>query len=427
MKRTWIGVMAMVSVVLAVAAAGVGADWPCYLGPDQSSSSAETGLMRAWPEGGPKVLWQAAMGEGFAGPIVSGGEVFILDRGGPEGKEQDSFRCLSLADGTPKWTVAYDAPGKVSFNGSRAAGAADDKYVFTIGLMGHLTCFDRQAKSIVWQKNILKEYGAALPGWGVGLSPLLYGQTVIVAAMGDKAGLVALNKADGKEVWASEPIGKMQYVSPTLAKIAGVDQVLMIGGREDRQGPSPVVGVSPADGKILWKYMEWKCGIPIPPPASLGEGRVFVTGAYGAESVLLDISHLEAGGYAVKELFKTKECGAQIHRPIFYKDHLYVNSNDNKRSPGLMCLDLTGKVLWKTGRDPFFDRGGMLLADGLLYMVDASNGTLYLIEPDPAGLKVLASAKLLETKDAWSPLALADGKLLIRDQKSLKCLTVKGP
>lgn len=425
MKRTWMGVTAA-AVMMAVAAAGMAGDWPCYLGPDQTSASAETGLLRSWPAEGPKLVWKAAMGAGFAGPIVAGGEVFILDRGGEEGKEQDILRCLSLADGAEKWKAAYDAPGKVSFNGSRTAGAADEKYVFTIGLMGHLSCFDRQGKGLGWQKNILKEYDGAMPGWGVGQSPVLYGGSVIVAALGRKAGVVAFNKADGKELWKSEPIGTMQYVSPTLAKIGGVDQVLIIAGPAERGGQAIVAGVSAADGKVLWKYTGWKCGIPIAPPAHLGEGRVFVTGGYGAESVLLQVAKGDAGAFAVTETFRTKECGAQIHRPLFYKDHLYANSNDNKRSDGLLCMDLTGKVLWKTGRDPYFERGGMLLADGLIFMVDSSQRSLYLIEPDPAGFKVLSSAKVLDTKEAWCPLALSEGKLLIRDQATLKCLDVKG-
>ncbi|MCY2924970.1 MAG: PQQ-binding-like beta-propeller repeat protein, partial [Planctomycetota bacterium] len=351
MKRTWIGVTA-VSVMLAAAVAVAG-DWPCYLGPDQTSSSAETGLMRTWPAGGPKVVWQAPMGDGFAGPIVSGGEVFILDRGGPEGKEQDIFRCLSLADGAEKWKVAYDAPGKVSFNGSRSAGVADEKYVFTVGLMGHLSCFDRQSKSLVWQKNILKEYGGVLPNWGVSQSPVVYGQSVIVAALGSKAGLVAFNKADGKELWAGAPMGKMEYVSPILTKIAGVDQVLVISG-----GGKIVAGASPADGKTLWTYTGWECKFSITPPACLGEGRVFITGGYGAGSVLLQVAKLDTGAFAVTEIFRTKECGAQIHRPLFYKDYLYVNNNEGKRAGGLLCMDLKGKVQWQTRRDPFFEHGG---------------------------------------------------------------------
>ncbi|MCY2930112.1 MAG: PQQ-binding-like beta-propeller repeat protein [Planctomycetota bacterium] len=420
MKRTWLGVTVSASVMLA-AAVGVAGDWPCYLGPDQTSASAETGLLRSWPAEGPKVLWTTPVGAGFAAPVVSGGEVFILDRGGPEGKVQDIFRCLGLADGKEKWHVAYDAPGKVSFNGSRTAGAADEKYVFTVGLMGHLSCFDRQEKKLVWQKNILKEYGGAMPNWGVSQSPVLYGASVIVGALGSKAGLVAFNKADGKEAWAGEPMGKMEYVSPILTTIAGVDQVLVVGG-----GGKTVAGVSPTDGKTLWTYTGWGCKIPIAPPACLGEGRVLLTGGYGAGSAMLQVSKGQAGGFTVTESFRTKACGAQIHRPLFYKDHLYVNGNDNRQSDGLLCMDLTGKVLWKTGRDPFFERGGMLLADGLIFMVDSSQRSLYLIEPDPAGFKVLSSVKILDTEEAWSPLALSEGKLLIRDKASLKCLDVKG-
>jgi outer membrane protein assembly factor BamB len=88
-------------------------------------------------------------------------------------------------------------------------------------------------------------------------------------------------------------------------------------------------------------------------------------------------------------------------------------------------MDLDGKVKWKTGRSPVFDKGGYILADGLILSVDGREGILYLIEPDPAGYKELAKAKLLDTEECWGPLALADGKLLIRDQKQMRCVVVK--
>jgi outer membrane protein assembly factor BamB len=86
---------------------------------------------------------------------------------------------------------------------------------------------------------------------------------------------------------------------------------------------------------------------------------------------------------------------------------------------------MDGRVRWKTGEDPLFDKGGAVLADGLLLATDG-NTKLYLIEPDPSGFKPLASADLLEPGQNWAPLALADGKLLIRDQKHLKCVAVAG-
>ena len=86
-------------------------------------------------------------------------------------------------------------------------------------------------------------------------------------------------------------------------------------------------------------------------------------------------------------------------------------------------MTIDGQVKWKTGDEPAFDKGGAILVDGLLLATDG-NKLLYLIEPDPSGFKPLAKAELLESGQNWAPLALADGKLLIRDHKNLKCVAV---
>ena len=87
-------------------------------------------------------------------------------------------------------------------------------------------------------------------------------------------------------------------------------------------------------------------------------------------------------------------------------------------------MDLNGNIKWKTGKKPFFDKGGMILVDDMIISSDGEK-MLYLIGPDPAEFKVLAQAKLLDTKQSWGPLALSDGKLIIRDQKQMKCVVVK--
>ncbi len=87
---------------------------------------------------------------------------------------------------------------------------------------------------------------------------------------------------------------------------------------------------------------------------------------------------------------------------------------------------MDGQIKWKTGDEPPFNKGGSVLADGLLLSVDGDK-KLYLIEPDPSGFKPLASAELLASGENWAPIALVDGKLLIRDQKNLKCVMVARP
>ena len=136
------------------------------------------------------------------------------------------------------------------------------------------------------------------------------------------------------------------------------------------------------------------------------------------------------GKFTVKEMFKTADCGSQIQQPLFYKDYLYINSNSNEREDGMMCMSLDGAIKWKTKDSWFtttFERGPLMLADGLIYNLDGKKGVLYLLDPSPAEFKKIAELKVLGGKEIWSPMALSQGKLLVRSQSEMKCLDVKTP
>ncbi|MHC4541118.1 MAG: hypothetical protein ACYS74_15270, partial [Planctomycetota bacterium] len=151
----------------------------------------------------------------------------------------------------------------------------------------------------------------------------------------------------------------------------------------------------------------------------IGDGRLFVTGGYKAGSAMIKIE--KAGdSVAVTEVYKTDDFGTHVHPAILYKGHLYGHCTTNSRRSGMVCM-----VKWKTGSSPLFDKGGFVLADGLIFSVDGKEGILYLIEPSPAGFKPLASVKMLNTRECWGPLTLVDGKLLIRDQEQMKCILVR--
>ena len=136
---------------------------------------------------------------------------------------------------------------------------------------------------------------------------------------------------------------------------------------------------------------------------------------------MIQVAKKADGTYEVTELLKNPDFGSHTQPPILNKDHFYAQFTTNERRDGLVSM--SGQVKWKTGQSPAFVRGGMILVDGLLLATDGSK-MLYLIEPDLAGFKMLAGAELLESGTNWAPLALADGKLLIRDQKNVKCLAV---
>ena len=413
---------------------GARADWPQYLGPSRNATSQETGIARSWPAGGPKVLWTVPLGPGFGGAAISDGEVYVLDR---IGNQKDSLRCFDLLTGKELWSCEYDAPGRIDHDGSRAVPAIDGDCVYTCGPFGDVYCFDKTTHKPVWNKNVWKDFSSdKAPMWGICQNPLIYGDTVILASQTAKAGVVAYSKTAGEVKWASPALPDIVgYVTPTLVKIAGDDQLVMItacskeaspdGSGNDPRNPGTVLGMDLKTGKTLWAYKNWHCRIPIPNVTDIGDGRLFVTGGYDAGSAMIKVEKKD-GQFAVTELYKTGDFGTHAHPPILYKGHLYGYCTTNTRRDGMVCMDLDGNVKWKTERSPVvFDKGGMLLADGLILSVDGPAGILNLVEPDPAGFKRLADAKLLATKECWAPLALTDGKLVIRDQGQMKCVVVK--
>ena len=184
-----------------------------------------------------------------------------------------------------------------------------------------------------------------------------------------------------------------------------------------------VCGFNPKNGNLLWSYGGWKCKTPVPNVTEVGNSQLFVTAGYLSGGALIQINR-KGNSWEATEIMFSKEFGTHVHPPIFYKRYLYSQCTNNQVRNGFMCMDLKGNIKWKTGRNPNFDKGGFILADDMIISSDGAR-MLYLIEPNPSEFKVLAKAELLDTKQAWAPLALSDGKLLIRDQKQMKCVVVR--
>ncbi len=421
----------------------VRADWPQYLGPDRNGISPEKGLAKSWPKKGPKVLWTQPVGKGFAGAAIRDGKVYVLDR---VDSQKDVLRCYDLAKGDELWSFSNDDPGEFSFNGSRTAPTVEDENIYCVGAMGSVYCIGRSSHKPVWKRDFKKDFDAEKPMWGFTQSPLIYKNLVIVAPQVKKAGAVAYDKATGKIVWKTPRLcSDPGYSSPVLTTIDGVDQIVLTtplkepeeeededeGEDPDEEDEGPpfegggLYGIDAKTGEILWNYKGVTCKITIPPVTFIGDGRMFVTGGYGAGSAMIKVAR-KGGKFQVTELFKTDEYDAQIHPALLYENHLYMNANGNSRREGLMCLTLDGKVLWKTRKKPSFGRGGLIMADGVIYIVEGDKRHLYMVKATPEKYTELGMAKkLLKGKEMWAPLALADGKLVIRDQKQLKCLNVK--
>jgi outer membrane protein assembly factor BamB len=401
------------------------ADWPQYLGPQRDGTSVEKGILRTWPKEGPKVLWTVPVKMGYGGPAVIDGKVYLLDR---DEKVGDSLRCFDFSSGAELWNFGYDAAASLPHGGSRTTPTVDGDRIYTCGPMGHLYCVNINSHKPVWNKNIWTDFGGGqLPRWGVTQNPLVYGDLLIVAPQTSQAGVVAYDKMTGELKWTSPAqSGNVGYVSPSIVKIGGENHLVMITatqGRGRSASGGTVYGMDPQSGKVLWTYGNWQCGIPVPDAVDAGEDRILITGGYSAGAAMIKVQKKANGDYEVKELFKNIDFGSHTLPPILFEDHFYAQYTINERSDGFVCMTMDGEVKWKTGENPLFNKGGAVLADGLILAVDGST-MLYLIDPDPSGFKPLASVELLEAGENWAPIALSGGKLLIRDQKHLKCLQV---
>jgi len=436
----------LVAVVLMVAAgSSLAADWPQYLGPARNSTSPEKGLLRSWPEKGPEVLWTVAVGIGYGGPVVKDGKVYLLDR---DDKVGDNLRCLDLTNGNGLWNFAYDAPGRVMFPGSRSVPIVDGHHVYSCGPYGDLYCMDTNTHKPVWNKNVWKDFGGdRIPIWAITQCPLIYGDLLVLASQAPDAGVVAYDKLTGDVRWKTPNLGNESYASPSVVKIDGEDHVVMvisstnpIGHRELPQTLGNVVGIEPLTGKILWEYDKWRCHISVPSAVDAGENRVLVVGGYELGATMIKVEKKTDGSYGTTELFTSEEFGDQTKPPILHNDHFYAQYGTNSRRDGLVCMSMDGQIKWSTRRSPDFNKGSMILVDGLILATDGRK-TLHLIEPDPSGFKALASAEVLGeggtgsgsdplasrvggSTQNWAPLALSDGKLLIRDQTRMKCVQV---
>ncbi|KPK87291.1 MAG: hypothetical protein AMS27_03070 [Bacteroides sp. SM23_62_1] len=420
-------------------------DWPQYLGPNRNSTSDQKGLLRSWPENGPEVLWTVDVGIGFGGPVVEDGKVYLLDR---DDKVGDNMRCFDLSSGKELWNFAYEAPGSVMFPGSRSVPAVDGNYVYSCGHNGDLYCIDINTHIPIWNKNVWTDFGGdELPIWAITQCPLIYGDLLIILSQAPEAGVVAYDKLTGNVVWKTPNLVNESYASPSVIKIDGEDHIVMvisstnpIGHRELPQTPGNIVGIEPLTGKILWEYKEWICHISVPSAVDAGDNKVLVVGGYEHGAVMIKVEKQADGSYGTTELFKTIEFGDHTKPPLLIDGYFYAQYGTNNRRDGLTCMSMDGQIMWKTKRDPDFNKGSMILADGLILATDGAR-TLYLIEPDPSGFKPLVSAEVLGeggtgsendpvasrvggATQNWAPLALADGKLLIRDQTRLKCVRI---
>jgi outer membrane protein assembly factor BamB len=402
------------SVLLLVGAlAAAGADWPQFLGPARNGTAPDKGLLDSWQRQGPPAVWQKEVGEGYSGPVVQGGRLILFHRVGNE----EIVACLDAATGKEIWQhkapTNYDDPlGKG--NGPRSTPAIAGGNVYTLSPGGLLLCLRLEDGKKVWQRPLLEEYTVPPSFFGVGTSPLVEGNLVLVNVGARDAGIVAFDKDTGKEVWKATGQGA-SYASPVAATIDGVRHALFF----TREG---LVSVDPASGAVRFSK-RWRARINASVNAAspvVFDGHVFLSACYNTGAILLRIRK-----DGVDEVWSNDDSlSCHFNTPVYLEGQLYgFHGRQDLPDEGgqLRCIEArTGKVQW-TAQDRGV--GSLILADGRLIVLREA-GELLLVEPDPQKYREKSRAAVLGQPCRAHP-ALADGRLYARDGSKLVCWKLK--
>jgi len=394
-------------------------EWSQWRGHNRDGKSTDTGLLKEWPAGGPRLSWKSTdVGAGYASVSASGNSLFTTgDKGG------DSYvMALSPADGKLLWQTKIGkagAPGWGGFSGPRCTPTVAGELVVAVDQWGDLACVDAATGKEQWRKNYEKDFGAKRPEWGFAESPLADDNRVIVTPGGKQGAIVALNLKTGETLWRSKAFtDDAQYSSAVVAVIGGVRQYIQLTMES-------LVGVAADDGRVLWQAKRKGSTAVIPDPI-VADDRIYVSSGYGTGCNLFKVSG--TGPFSVAQVYANKVMVNHHGGVVKEGDHVYGYSD----SKGWTCQNLqTGEAVWVNKEK--LKKGSIAFADGMLYCREEADqnktakGTVALLEATPAGLKEKGRFDPPDRSDkhSWSHPVITGGKLLLRDQEVLLCYDVK--
>ena len=381
--------------------------WHQWRGPNRDGHSAETGLLREWPQAGPRRLWQArGAGTGYSSLSASHGRVYTM--GARDGIEY--VMAFDAATGQKLW----ETPNGNRFrneqgDGPRGTPTVDGNRVYAFGGSGELSALDADTGSKAWSVNVVRTFGGIVPYWGYSESPLIVGDRIVLNAGGRRASIVAINKADGKTLWQNHG-DEAGYSSPVLLRTGSLQQVVFFTGER-------ALAVDPRDGRLLWSYDRASNNTAnIATPVVRGN-RVFFSSDYGTGGGMVAVK--AAGNIAAaEEVYFTREMRNHHSSSVLVGDILYGFS-----SSILTALNFdTCQMAW---RDRSVGKGSLIHADGMLYLY-SERGVVGLAEANPTAYRERGRFTL-ETGNSptWAHPIITNGKLILRDQDNIYAYDVR--
>jgi len=397
--------------------------WPQWRGPNRDGKSLETGLLKQWPAGGPKLAWKTTgLGMGYGSIAVVNGRVYA------SGDVGDTAYLMALDENGGKqiWKAKIGKAGDVgggsnAYPGPRSTPTIDGERAYVTGQFGDIVCVETASGKEVWRKNMITDFaGDMMSDWGYSESPLIDGDHVVITPGGKAGTLAALDKKTGEVVWRSkEWTDKSAYASIVTAEFGGKHQYVQVTDKS-------VAGVDATNGNVLWKVPARGQVAVIPDPVVSPDGYVYVSRGYGVGCDAFKVT-AEGGSFKVDTLYKeNKVMVNKIGGTILLDGYIYGHSEGK----GWTCQDLVkGNAVWKQ-KENAIGMGSITYADGHFYLrQDSGPGTVGLIEATPKGYKEVGRFDQPDRSkvknNSWTPPVVANGKLYLRDHDVLLCYDVK--
>ncbi|HEU4795616.1 MAG TPA: PQQ-binding-like beta-propeller repeat protein [Pyrinomonadaceae bacterium] len=400
------------------------ADWPQWRGPERSGVSKEIGLLKQWPAGGPKLLWQVNdLGDGYSTPVVVGTRIYFMSN---TGMDNEYVQARSTEDGKVIWTTRVGNVGNPNQNPpypkARSTPTIDGNFLYAFGSDGDIACLETKTGKIRWSKNVRKEFGGQPGEWAYAESPLVDGDLVVVTPGGPDATLVALNKKTGAPVWKSAvPGGDIAgYASAIVVQAAGRKQYVQLLTKG-------LVGVDAKTGQFLWRYADVAKG-PAQYFTPVARGEYVYGGALGIGGGMV---HLKTNGDAVvaEQVYFKRGLPNGIGGAVIVGDYLYGTEVGQK----LVAVEFaTGKVMWEKAD---FGWGAVAAVDGLLF-AHLTNGDYVLVDATSEGYREKGRLTPPDQpkkkqvgqfpEQSFTYPVIANGRLYIRDLGTLWAYDIRG-
>jgi len=418
MVRVFIGTSVLFILLIArVIFAGDQIDWPSFHGHNRDNRSSETGLLKAWPEDGPKLLWSTpGIGHGYSSVAVAGNRIFTA---GMIGKETHVV-CISLGGkilwqqpAGESWEASEHQRHAVPYSGSRATPTVDVDTIYFLSELGILTTL-RVANGVVrWSLDLAKTFEADKPKYGYSESVLIYGNRLFCCPGGKKAYMVAVDKRDGRVLWVNREINDLVgNSSSVLAEIAGATQIISLTSER-------IFAVDPEDGTLLWQYPFKNQRGNNATDVIVEDGLVYASSGYGKGSVLLRPQRSEDGAFTVSRVWESKFLDNHHGGVVLVDGHLYGAGHEAK---GWFCLEfLSGSKYWQKA-----GKGSLTYADGHLYCLD-EKGRMSLVRADSNAF--IEVARFAVPKGGrglyWAHPVVCNGRLYIRHSDRLYAYDIR--